>query len=447
MEIIMPANIVKRSKTSFTIQLEVPYSNAMLDGEENLQQSLNEAGSLATEEILKQFDTDGSIIEIGGVRFYPHGERESKEFQSPYGPVIVERYVYQSSQGGKRFVPLDQDARIVGTSTPKFAKMVSSKYACDGAPGVQRDLRDNHGRPVALSFIKNVSDLVGSIAIAKEETWSYKLPELPGAVESIAVGLDGTCLNMMDDGWREAMCGTIAFYDKAGERLHTIYSAASPEYGKSTFLKKFGAEIDRVIDVFSTKIVVGLADGAASNWSFLESRCDVLTVDFWHMTEYLAKASKVMFPGRAKAQERHEWLDDACHKAKHNFGGISRILGELKEFSESKQRLGSENRKQLQSAITYLSNHKSKMQYYKNVDENLPIGSGVTESACKELVKNRMCKGAARWKKEGADVVLAIRATHMTAERWNQFWGKYSQYGSMPLSTFIIEKKLAHKFK
>ncbi len=103
MEIIMPANIVKRSKTSFTIQLEVPYSNAMLDGEENLQQSLNEAGSLATEEILKQFDTDGSIIEIGGVRFYPHGERESKEFQSPYGPVIVERYVYQSSQGGKRF--------------------------------------------------------------------------------------------------------------------------------------------------------------------------------------------------------------------------------------------------------------------------------------------------------------------------------------------------------
>ena len=424
----MPPIIVARSEKSFTIQLEVPYSNAMLDGEEKLQESLNTAGALATEEILQQFDTDGSIIEIGGVRWYPHSEREAKEFQSPYGPVVVERYVYQTSQGGKRFVPLDQDARIIGTSTPKFAKMVSSKYACDGAPGVQRDLCENHGRPVALSFIKNVSDLVGTIAIAKEETWSYKLPELPGAVESISVGLDGTCLNMMEDGWREAMCGTIAFYDKDGERLHTIYSAAAPEYGKAAFLKKFGAEVDNVIDLFPTKTVVGLADGAVSNWVFLQERADVLTVDFWHMSEYLAKAANAMFPGRSNTQQRHEWLEDACNKAKHNFGGISRIVGDLSEFADSK-RMRAENRKQLQVAITYLTNHKSKMQYHKNVDQNLPIGSGVTESACKELVKNRMCKGAARWKKEGADVVLAIRATHMTADRWNQFWGKYSQYG------------------
>ena len=405
----MPATIVERSETTFTIKLEVPYSRAMLDGEEKLQQSLNEAGAVATKEILQQFDTDGSIIEIGGMRWYPHGEREAKEFQSPYGPVVVERHVYQSSKGGKRFVPLDQDARIVGTSTPKFAKMISSKYACDGAPGVQRDLSENHGRPVALSFIKNVSDLVGSIAIAKEETWSYQLPELPGAVQSISVGLDGTCLNMMEDGWREAMCGTIALYDKDGERMHTIYTAASPEYGKAAFLKKFGAEVDKVINLFPTKTVIGLADGAASNWSFLKDHADVLTVDFWHMTEYLAKAAKAMFPGKSKTQERYEWLEDACHKAKHNFGGVSRILGELVDFSESRK-MSSENRKQLQTTISYLTNHKSKMQYHKNVDQDLPIGSGVTESACKELVKNRMCKGAARWKKEGADVVLTIRS-------------------------------------
>ncbi len=424
----MSATIIDRSEKSFIIQFEIPYSNNMLDGEEILQQSLNEAGSLATEEILRKFDTDGSIIEVGGMKLYPHGEREAKEFQSPYGPVVVERYVYQSSEGGKRFVPLDQDARIVGTSTPKFAKMVSSKYACDGAPGVQRDLRENHGRPVALSFIKSVSDLVGTIAIAKEETWTYKLPELSSAVQSISVGLDGTCLNMMEDGWREAMCGTIAFYDKNGDRLHTIYSAASPEYGKATFLAKFGAEVDNVIELFPKKPVVGLADGAASNWGFLAERADVLTVDFWHMSEYLAKAANAMFPGKSSAQQRYEWLEDACHKAKHNFGAISRILGELNEFADSR-RMRTENRERLQAAITYLTNHKSKMQYHKNVDQNLPIGSGVTESACKEIVKNRMCKGAARWKKDGAEVVLTIRSIHMTAERWNQFWGKYSQYG------------------
>lgn len=424
----MPATIVSRNEKSFTIQVEVPYSSSMLDGEEKLQESLNDAGCLATRELLEQFDTDGSIIEVGGIKLYPHGERESKEFQSSYGPVVVERYVYQSSEGGRRFVPLDQDARIVGTSTPKFAKMVSSKYACDGAPGVQRDLRDNHGRPVALSFIKNVSDLVGTIAIAKEESWSYKIPEFSSAVKSISVGLDGTCLNMMEDGWREAMCGTIAFYDKNGDRLHTIYSAASPEHGKARFFKKFGTEVDNAINLFPNAPIVGLADGAAANWGFLSDHADVLTVDFWHMSEYLARAAEAMFPGKSNTQARYEWLDDACHKAKYNCGAISRIISELKEFAKSRK-VSASGKKQLQTAITYLTNHKTKMQYHKNINQNLPIGSGITEAACKEIVKNRMCKGAARWKKEGAEVVLTIRSIHMTAERWEQFWGKYSQYG------------------
>lgn len=26
-----------------------------------------------------------------------------------------------------------------------------------------------------------------------------------------------------EDGWREAMCGSLTFYDSQGERLHTIY--------------------------------------------------------------------------------------------------------------------------------------------------------------------------------------------------------------------------------
>lgn len=32
-----------------------------------------------------------------------------------------------------------------------------------------------------------------------------------------------------------AMAGTIALYDSEGERLHTIYMGATPEYGKEAF--------------------------------------------------------------------------------------------------------------------------------------------------------------------------------------------------------------------
>ena len=57
----MPAAIVARSESSFTIQVEIPYGSSMLDAEEVLQQRLNEAGTLATAEVLRRFDADGSL--------------------------------------------------------------------------------------------------------------------------------------------------------------------------------------------------------------------------------------------------------------------------------------------------------------------------------------------------------------------------------------------------
>lgn len=424
----MPAVITSRSEKTFKVEIEIPYSRNMLDGEECLQRCLNGAGVISTKELLEQFDTDGKPIIIGPTKLTAKGTRESKEFQTPYGAVEVNRFVYQTSDGGKTYIPLDVGSRIINTSTPKFAKMVSSKYAGDGAPGVQRDLEENHNRPVALSFIKNISDSVGIIAVAKEEDWTYQLPEMPKKVSSISVGLDGTCLNMIEDGWREAMCGTISFFDRKGERMHTIYSAASPEYGKETFLKKFGESVDEVTKIFPKIPIIGLADGAASNWGFLSDRADILTVDFWHFSEYLAKAANAMFPRKNQGDEKDIWLENACHNSKHKKGAVSKILNELKAFSKS-HKIPAKEKKDLDSTITYLTNHKEKMQYYKNTESNMPIGSGVTEAACKSLVKVRMCKGAARWKDDGATIVLTLRSLHITHGRWDQFWNKYSQYG------------------
>ncbi len=83
----------------------------------------------------------------------------------------------------------------------------------------------------------------------------------------------------------------------------------------------------------------------------------------------------------------------------------------------------------LQSSVTYFQNHKEKMKYAKNQKDNLPIGSGVTESACKTLVKQRLCNSGMRWKEAGAQAVLSLRALTHTDARWNQFWDKLDQYG------------------
>jgi hypothetical protein len=117
----------------------------------------------------------------------------------------VVRHVYQRSGGGATHCPLERDARIVITSTPRFAKQVSSKLAQGVAREVQRDLAENHGRPVAVSYLQRLSEAIGTVVQVKEAEREYALPALQATVASVAVGLDGTGLLMGEDGWCQAI--------------------------------------------------------------------------------------------------------------------------------------------------------------------------------------------------------------------------------------------------
>ncbi len=89
------------------------------------------------------------------------------------------------------------------------------------------------------------------------------------------------------------------------------------------------------------------------------------------------------------------------------------------------------NREQLQSAITYFESQMSRMDYAANVKASLPIGSGVTEAACKTLIKQRFCCSGMRWKEKGLKTVLSLRELVQTEGLWAQFWKKIDQYGAM----------------
>src|SRR3954465_14341124 len=197
----MDATIITRTPTSFTLQVEVPYNDSMLDFEEALQRQLNDAGVVATVEGLKQFATDGSPIPVGPVKFTSKGQIE-KDYQTPYGVATVARHVYQSPQGGPTYCPLDRDARIVVTSTPRFAKVLSHKYAEFSSPRAQIDLAENHGRAVSRCLIQDVAAAVAAAVLAKPEEGSYALPKFDEPPATVAISLDGTCLHLREDGWR-----------------------------------------------------------------------------------------------------------------------------------------------------------------------------------------------------------------------------------------------------
>ncbi|MDM8556548.1 hypothetical protein QUF75_17620 [Desulfococcaceae bacterium HSG7] len=74
-----------------------------------------------------------------------------------------------------------------------------------------------------------------------------------------------------------------------------------------------------------------------------------------------------------------------------------------------------------EKVITYLKNHKQYMKYDQYLSQGYPIGSGVVESACDHVVKDRMEMSGAGWGINGAESILRLRSISKSGD-WDEYW-------------------------
>jgi hypothetical protein len=426
MEAEVISQVTGREGTTITIQTTVDLSGSMLAVEEAILASVNEVGAIATQEGLKRFDADGDPIVLGGIKWYSRGPEE-KTYQTPYGEVSVERHLYQRAGGGQTYCPMEYGARIVHTATPRFAKMVSHKLAQSSALQVKSDLEENHGRALSKLLIQDLGTSVATVAQIKQESWSYAVPKLQAEIATVGIGIDGAIIRLCGPQWREAMTGSLSLYGADGQREHTIYIGASPQHGKELFLERMEREITQLKALYPQAVYVGIADGAKCNWTFLEQHVEHQIADFYHASEYLTDAADVIWDRPRDKDKREVWLNAHCSQLKHEPDGAQAILKELQAINV--QRWPVARAEKLACCITYFTNQGHRMKYAEYQAAGMPIGSGVTEAACKTLVKQRLCRSGMKWSEKGAQVILSLRALVLTASRWNQFWNKINQYG------------------
>jgi hypothetical protein len=199
------------------------------------------------------------------------------------------------------------------------------------------------------------------------------------------------------DGYRQAMVGSISLYNSDGERLYTRYTAMPPESGKHRFYELFTREIKTVKRFYPHATCVGVADGAADNWTFLQEHVQTQILDYFHATEYLSLVSRSAFKRPFEGKSR---FDKAKHTLRDQCNGAKDLLKEMIPFLN--KRITDAKKEKIQAAITYFSNHLEQMNYWKFKENNLPIGSGVIEAACKVIIKQRLCCAGMKWTDEGA---------------------------------------------
>lgn len=71
--------------------------------------------------------------------------------------------------------------------------------------------------------------------------------------------------------------------------------------------------------------------------------------------------------------------------------------------------------------VGYFVNNRDRMQYHEYMAMGLPIGSGVIEGTCKNLINDRMERSGMRWSPDGAEAILQLRSVYLS-DLWNDFW-------------------------
>jgi hypothetical protein len=190
--------------------------------------------------------------------------------------------------------------------------------------------------------------------------------------------------------------------------------------GKDTIFQWF-AEQTRLRNAGTNKPVVCVMDGERALWNKLSTFLMVAVVcilDIFHVLERLWQAAHCFFPENspeAKAFVTERLRRILC-------GEVGYVIGGLRQMG-TKHNLKGSKKRQLAGALRYLENNRKFMRYDEYLAAGYPIGSGVAEGACRHLVKDRMELTGMRWRVEGAQAMLQLRAIHV-----NDQWEEFSQH-------------------
>jgi hypothetical protein len=287
-----------------TFDIPAPAKGELLAWEETLAKVFSEGERKAIGAGLAHFDTKGQPLMMQGEKWTVQG-RYKKVVETPAGPINVERYVYQTSAGGKTFCPSDQSAGLIMSSTPRLAKLVAAKTAEMNATATTRDLELSHQRKASPSFVQDLAVAVSALAGKITPTMEWEPFTDPDEVAMICVGLDSAALRTTQkhpdipkkllQEWRMAHVMTIALYDKNKKRLETLYLAGGPGVtapeGKAAFLARADEVLAQIKARIPGRTVLGISDAAADLVKWLSERVDCQLIDFYHAAEYLTGAT------------------------------------------------------------------------------------------------------------------------------------------------------------
>lgn len=339
----------------------------------------------------------------------------ARTFHTLRGPLRVRRKLYRSERNGPTRAFFDERRGVMeGGFMPDLGHVVVEAVSELPAETAQRLIKRTTGHDVPTATMKRTTLAVGNAMRDEEsEFFDSKLRRrsIPKEAKAVAISVDALSFNIRGEGYKQATAATISLLDELGERIEVIKLGEMPESGKQTIMDRVEREVRAITKRRPDLITEVVIDGAPDLREHLMARFPdaVHVTDFFHVMEHMADALRHIFPHDEKL--RDEQRRRLCHVLKHETNGAAYVRDWLRDAVWiHNARLSEFARGTIEGHASYIDGQLPFLNYAAAANDNLDLGSGAVEAACKTLVTQRLKISGAKWSRPGARAILYVRS-------------------------------------
>lgn len=369
-------------------------------------------------------------LDCAGQRYRCRG-RSPNTIATLFGSCTLRRCLYEDLEPGNPCLfPLERRLGIVaGAATPALADQAAwflAQESQDATLALVRRFHDLRWSKETLRHVTatvaegleqqrhaaQINKLLDCLATASKRRGRFR--------PALVVGRDGIHLPMRGrDPYKEGATATVSVYDRRGRRVGTVYLGRMPEPGQTTLSEQLTALIEGVLHRWRGPLpqLAYVTDMGSHPTSYFRQ---VLTRlchprsgerlrwqrigDYYHAASYVAKMAEALFGDSSSGRQ---WLRRMQRRLKEK-DGVKRVL-QSATVHEQTLELSGRRQELYQEGYRYLRRHRKWLRYEEYRRQGLPIGSGVTEAACKTVFTQRLKRSGMRWEVAGGQVVVNLR--------------------------------------
>jgi len=358
-----------------------------------------------------------------------------------FGNIHLSRARYRRGREGKTIFPLELLLGVEEGFTPAAANTIGKQFATSGSSqGRTREMiGDRFGVSVGNEKLRKLTAVLAeSFEPLREANQVEELLRLIGYARErgetpvLSVSRDGVALGLAP--WNIFEMAGVASVTvlSNGKKLGTVYLGHTPQTNQEDLSRDLTSLLVAIVRACGNDLpkIVYVTDAGkieTAYWKnvlrkfFVDGRRVPIArvVDYYHASERLTIIADAL---KLEADARSTWLSRMriLLLEPNGHGRVLRSISHMTSTYGYKSSLASDAKK----AEKYIRRYKRFMDYSGARSQGFSIGSGIIESACKQIVSERMKLSGMRWHRAGAQRVMSLRCI-LLSKIWSKVFDKW----------------------